>query len=180
MEGHTKGNGELPSAFQPGQKIGLQGLINALQSANTGKLVSVSFTKDKVKYNIQVPLVSDGEVLGYFRLANIDSELVHAPFENGFHYNDKVAIEARRQDQDSPEPFFDANFHGYNDIPRSLMTSHYGAQTSDEVLIDLDGNRKYFSIGWYDFDELKWISQEGEVEKTMVWTNLPLAKYDKK
>lgn len=83
---------KLPSEFQPGDNVGLQMLIDLLQEAKDARVNAVNFSNSKVKYNIEVP-VGDG----YFRLANIDSAFIHAPIENGFQYNDKVAIESRRQ-----------------------------------------------------------------------------------
>lgn len=83
---------KLPSAFQPGDKVGLQMLIDLMQEAKDARVNAVNFSNSKVRYNIEVP-VNDG----YFRLANIDSAFLHAPIENGFQYNDKVSVEARRQ-----------------------------------------------------------------------------------
>jgi len=135
---------KLPSAFQPNDKVGLQTLINIFQKAKDAEVTSVSFTQSKVKYNIAIPMGEvheDGsESMSVFRLANIDSAFVHPPIENGFHYNDVVAIEARRQDKrvnvltDSTpkqvvsndceleraqpeENILDASWHRFNDIP---------------------------------------------------------------
>jgi hypothetical protein len=52
---------------------------------------------------------------------------------------------------------------------------------SEEVLIDLDGNRKDFRTGWYDFDDKAWRLHDKAEEKNidlehMKWTELPLNK----
>jgi hypothetical protein len=83
---------KLPSAFQPGDKVGLQMLIDLMGEARDAKVNAVNFSNSKVRYNIEIPI---GD--GYFRLANIDSAFLHPPVDNEFQHNDKVAIEARRQ-----------------------------------------------------------------------------------
>lgn len=91
---------KLPSAFQPGDKVGLETLINLLYDAKDADVVAVSFGNDKVKYNLSIPIKTDGHpntLRTYFRLANVDSAFVGPPVENGFQYNSMVAIEGRRQ-----------------------------------------------------------------------------------
>lgn len=193
MEGSTRR--EVPSAFQPGSKCGLQGLINELQNAEHGRVVSITFSEKKYKYNIQIPIVRGGEITGYFRLANIESELIHPPFDNGFHYNDKVALEARNsamknqndlakneipigtKQAPKDDVFFDASWSSGKEKP--LMG---GICYSDDLLIDTDGKRKYFTVGWYDFDDKKWRCKSNESldEEQLLWQYLPLSKYDKK
>lgn len=54
---------------------------------------------------------------------------------------------------------------------------------SDMVLIDLEGDREEFIIGYYDFIEKDWFGTDGDgilVDKSMRWMYLPLAKYDTK
>jgi hypothetical protein len=90
---------KLPSAFQPGDKVGLETLINLLYDAKDADVVAVSFANDKVKYNLSIPIKNDGHpntLRTYFRLANVDSAFVGPPVENGFQYNSMVAVEARR------------------------------------------------------------------------------------
>jgi len=63
------------------------------------------------------------------------------------------------------------------------LPQHNGKEGySDDVLIDVDGNRKTFVIGWYDFDENKWevpyFLKTSIDLKHMKWMYLPLAKYD--
>lgn len=178
---------KLPSAFQPKEKVGLQTLINLLQSARDGDVVSVQFTDTKVKYNIAVPIVLSGEQHGFFRMANIDASFVHAPIQNEFHYNDQVAIIAREGAQaerirDENRKAFahvdmvlDASWHGINDMPFDGDDGY-----TDSVLIDIDGNRKTFTIGWHDNDDKVWRNiGDDEIDPTMKWQYLPLAKYDK-
>lgn len=54
---------------------------------------------------------------------------------------------------------------------------------SDRVLIDLEGDRTEFIIGYYDFIEKDWWDDNGGgiiVDENMRWMYLPLAKYDTK
>lgn len=59
-----------------------------------------------------------------------------------------------------------------------------GEGYSDDVLIDYDGHRKHFTVGWYDHDEKRWMFREEDTSllelEHMKWTYLNLAKYDKK
>lgn len=50
---------------------------------------------------------------------------------------------------------------------------------SDDVLMDIDGYRKFFTIAHYSFESARWVAHsEGiEIEKTARWMYLPLAKY---
>lgn len=69
--------------------------------------------------------------------------------------------------------------HGADEFPAGN-----GEGFSDDVLIDLDGWRKHFAIGWYDHDDKEWrFHQEDRSQfepANMKWTYLPLEKYDKK
>lgn len=161
---------KLPSAFQPGDKVGLQMLIDLMQEAKDARINAVNFSNSKVKYNIEVP-VNDG----YFRLANIDSAFLHAPIENGFHYNDKVAVEARSQ-RKTDSPFSHGSWHNGNEI---LFPVNEDGISSDK-LIDIDGKRKTFRVGWYASDEKQWYYYHEENDqpidqKNMKWTELPLS-----
>lgn len=176
-------NKRLPSTFQPDDCVGLQSLIDLLQKARDARVVSVSFTDSKVKYNLAVPVSNeDGTHGGFFRMANIDSAFLHAPIDNDFHYNDQVAIESRRQagevlsSVDHAHRILDGSWH--TAIEKNAKV---GDEVSESVLIDTDGTRRFFTIGWYDFGQRKWISNDGEElnEDQLVWQLLPLSKYDK-
>lgn len=84
---------KLPSAFQVNEKVGLQMLIDMLERARDGETTRVSFMNGKVKYDLQIPiregnrLDDSAPIVGYFRIANVDSAFVHEPYANGFHYN---------------------------------------------------------------------------------------------
>lgn len=63
-------------------------------------------------------------------------------------------------------------WNGVNDVPDD---SEEGA--SEDVLIDMDGKRKNFQIGWYDHDEKKWCfhvhdTSNFDAEK-MEWRHIP-------
>jgi len=51
---------------------------------------------------------------------------------------------------------------------------------SDDVLIDVDGERVEFQIGRYDFLLKKWrlYAPDIQIQPTMCWTYLPLIKYE--
>jgi hypothetical protein len=73
------------------------------------------------------------------------------------------------------------NFYGNGAKPEEVEVDGKPDGYSIDVLIDLDGNRKDFRIGWYDFDDKKWRlhyqSAEIQIEvEHMKWTNLPLNK----
>lgn len=53
---------------------------------------------------------------------------------------------------------------------------------SDNVLIDVDGWRTTFIIGYYHFNEKRWYAVHGDQDaidqEKMIWQYLPLAKYN--
>lgn len=54
---------------------------------------------------------------------------------------------------------------------------------SDDYLIDVDGYRKHFTIGFYDHDDKRWILHDDDLRSSfvlehMTWQRLPLTKYD--
>jgi hypothetical protein len=57
------------------------------------------------------------------------------------------------------------------------LPENTGDGFSEDVLIDIDGMRKKFVVGWYDFDEKKWVTDVVAVkinQKKMKWLKLPL------
>lgn len=85
---------------------------------------------------------------------------------------------------EAPQVWYSADQHP-NDVETGKpMTDNEGHGYSDNVLIDLDGWRKDFAIGWYDHDNKEWMFHQEDKSlldlKHMKWTYLPLAKYDKK
>jgi hypothetical protein len=51
-----------------------------------------------------------------------------------------------------------------------------GEGYSEDVLIDIDGMRKHFCIGWYDFDDKEWVTDSPAVtidQEKMKWLRLP-------
>lgn len=61
-----------------------------------------------------------------------------------------------------------------------------GLEVSDTVMIDIDGSRSSSSyvLGFYNFTHKQWVSKDEGVrlnsEDFMLWTLLPLAKYELK
>lgn len=85
---------------------------------------------------------------------------------------------------EAPQVWYSADQHP-NDVETGKpMTDNEGHGYSDNVLIDLDGWRKDFAIGWYDHDNKEWMFHQEDKSlldlNHMKWTYLPLAKYDKK
>lgn len=82
---------KLPSHFQPKSNVGLQLIIDLLERARDGFVTSVRFTESKVRYDLQIPVFDTADLeeqpKGWFRISNIDSELLNEPYENGLHYN---------------------------------------------------------------------------------------------
>jgi hypothetical protein len=59
------------------------------------------------------------------------------------------------------------------------LPENTGDGFSEDVLIDIDGNRKKFIVGWYDFDDKEWTSDAASVKidrEKMKWMNLPHSK----
>jgi hypothetical protein len=87
-------------------------------------------------------------------------------------------------------------FSANNSVDRSapVFTAAYDAtvfppreadkesDSSDDVLIDVDGNRETFVIGWYDYDTKEWSNRDQHPMdlENMKWSYLPFVKYEKK
>lgn len=64
-------------------------------------------------------------------------------------------------------------------FPPETLPVDLGEGYSNNVLIDMDGSRNHYSIGWYDHDESKWFFQGDDSffhPTAMRWSNLPLTK----
>lgn len=77
---------------------------------------------------------------------------------------------------------FDANTFGPDEVPvEQVLNGEYTGYSTD-VLIDIDGDRKHFAIGYYLFDRDgdEWITYElkTKIGPGMRWSFLPLAIYD--
>jgi hypothetical protein len=69
------------------------------------------------------------------------------------------------------------DFHPSTDHPAEEVIKGEGQGYSEEVLIDIDGYRLFFRIGYYDMDNKTWFLVESTDKidlKHMRWTNLPL------
>lgn len=97
---------KLPSHFQPKSKVGLQLIIDLLERARDGFVTSVRFTESKVRYDLQIPVFDTADLeekpKGWFRISNIDSELLNEPYENGLHYNSWRDQQLRDADKGKP------------------------------------------------------------------------------
>lgn len=77
------------------------------------------------------------------------------------------------------------NWHAGNEFPTEVLVEGEKDGYSEDVLIDLDGYRKTFRTGWYDFDDKAWRLHNKAEEKNidlehMKWTELPLNKEEAK
>lgn len=74
-------------------------------------------------------------------------------------------------------------FNKNNHPPKDKTTD---INVSDEVLMDLTGERKVFRVGWYSFADRRWMTHDdnhgyaltGPASRHIKWTHLPLVKYD--
>ncbi|MBT1702972.1 hypothetical protein [Chryseosolibacter indicus] len=76
-------------------------------------------------------------------------------------------------------PFYGGMWHKGTEPPQDL-----GEGFSEDVLIDLDGSRENFRVGWYDHDEHCWYTHDKnhgiELKSELImWTSLPLKTYFK-
>ena len=149
-----EGYPQLPSQYQPGDKAGLQTLIDLMERAGNATITKVSFSPGKVKYDLQIPIVDpiDGEASGHLRIANVDSAFTSEPYLR----------------KSAPRNYSEVG------VP------HLGSELPDsgrEVLIDLDARKKRFTVGYFDFETNKWRDQQGnEIQceiAYMRWMDLP-------
>lgn len=71
------------------------------------------------------------------------------------------------------------DFHPSTEYPAEEVIKGEGQGYSEEVLIDIDGWRKKFRIGYYDMDNKMWLLVESTDKidlDHMRWTELPLNK----
>lgn len=65
-------------------------------------------------------------------------------------------------------------WHNYDEVPKGNFPDGY----SFDVLIDLNGKRKDFRVGWYDFDNKEWMFHVMDTSSIVLqhlsWTKLPL------
>ena len=76
---------------------------------------------------------------------------------------------------------FDANTFGHDEVPVPDSYTE-GMKITQDVLIDVDGNRDTFRVGWYDHDDGEWrlhdVNAMQYIDNHMRWSFLPLAIYD--
>lgn len=80
---------------------------------------------------------------------------------------------------DNESPVNHAGYSSLEVIPDRM----HNESLTDPVLIDTDGNRKNYVVGYYNQDHEKWILSDPGIPLDMehgVWCYLPLSKYDKK
>lgn len=144
-----------------------------------GKVIKIHFAPNKLTYDLEFGVsIDETEKKRYVtRIHNIDSGLC-------------VPIEARaemiRKESEFVNTEHDLFRHGGWDDSTKHPGRNYNEWKDDgrpeysvDVLIDLDGNRKVFRVGYYDFNSKKWIVYDQnqaeylEVDH-MKWTSIPL------
>lgn len=72
------------------------------------------------------------------------------------------------------------NWHNSKEFPAEITLNGEPEGYSEDVLIDIDGYRKNFRVGWYDFDDKEWrlydvvAQKEIDLAWDIRWTELPL------
>lgn len=65
-------------------------------------------------------------------------------------------------------------FYGSDEIPIEETLDGHGQGYSIDVLIDLDGTQKFYSVGWYNFEDKRWRIQSEDRYRfkldAMTWT----------
>ena len=155
---------KLPSQFQLKQKAGLQKLIDLMERARDGVVTSIAF-HPKVKYDIQIPIMehTDGEVLGQFRIANVQEDLLLEPFQNGLHYNswrdqqsrvDDLKVDKIRRSSEEPNVLDGYTAHPFLQPPPPLGKYEFNSRV---VVVDITGHRTNFVLAYYMHAEKKWM-----------------------
>lgn len=136
-----------------------------------GKVTKVHFDKGKVTYDLEFTVAIDNtnNIRHVTRVHNADSSLV-------ISLEDWEKLEALRKDIEHESPFNHGGWHNSNEIPPK---DEKEVCASVEVLCDVNGNRKEFRVGWYDFDDKEWRFHDTDrswlEEEHLKWAYLPLA-----
>jgi hypothetical protein len=161
------------------------------------KITGIHFTINKVKYDVEVCLEYPDETLQRTihktRLYNIDSDFVVSRKEWSEWNQNRKSYGTEFFGERMPlegMPEYPKNGSGR----RVIFTEAFGldnpppvseqdAPMSEDVLVDLNGHRKDFVIGWYDHDDKEWVYRAEDTSLLEFehgqWMYLPLAKYDK-
>lgn len=149
-----------------------------------GKVIKIHFSPNKITYDLEftVSLDSLTKVRNVTRVHNVDSAFVVLRDQQ---YLDQIASLKERKYVKSDVGL--QAWYGQEERPEQVLIDskkegrpHQTAGYSKDVLIDMDGYRKNFRIGWYDFDDKEWrLHDKGAEEsldiKNMRWQTLPLA-----
>lgn len=135
-----------------------------------GKVIKVHFGPGKVTYDLEFTVTVDTKNKKRYvtRIHNIDGALCCSIKE----YEDSKNEEKMPEDS----PFDHGGWYNSNEIIFPVNED----LISGDKLIDIDGNRKTFRVGWYDSDERQWHYYHEENDqpidqKNMKWTELPLS-----
>jgi hypothetical protein len=143
---------KLPSHHQLGDYVHLVVSKEPNSVLWSGKVIKVHFSPSKVMYDLEFTVSIDNENKKRYttRIHNVDGALVCSVEEY-----EAAAV-------------FDV-VYGAENIPKKHTDF-----SSVEVLIDLNGNKKDYRVGWYDFDEKGWkfhVSDTSALDlKYMKWT----------
>ncbi len=139
----------------------------------------VEYLMDELKNPVSYHISKDE-----LQLTSLNPELITRCLSEHFE-RFKLWPAITEQKENAHEESYQTNWHPLESVPTSPVKSddHTDDQYTDDVLIDIDGNRKFFHVGWFDHSELKWMFKD-EVTPTIdlehgKWCYLPMVKYDK-
>lgn len=160
--------GQLPSYLQLGDYcdfVVMNGTDHQLPNQLwAGQVIKVHFTISKVMYDLEYTVSIDHktDTRHVTRIHNIDSAFL-VKREEGKEYSDGIKV------VDVGQQFFPDS--------QPPATPSNEESVSFDVLCDMNGNKKNWAIGWYDFDEKSWRFYQEDTSFLepghMVWTYLP-------
>lgn len=136
-------------------------------------LTSFVFTTGENEYKEQRLVVAQSTDEAYKKaLAWFPSEFPESTLKSCIsHEAIDLGVVVKHEDS----PFNHADWHNSDEFPSDKTGEGY----SVDVLCDVNGNRKEFRVGWYDFDDKAWQFHDTDrswlEEKHLKWTYLPLA-----
>jgi hypothetical protein len=170
---------KLPSHHQIGDYVHLVVTKSASHLDKTsilwhGRVTKVHFDPGKVTYDLEFTVTIDAVNKKRYvtRVHNVDGALCCSVKE----YEDSKA-------EETESPFNHGGWHNSTEFPKpnyKEWVDEGGPTYSEDVLIDIDGYRKRFRVGWYDFEDKQWNLYDLETGTFEVdnlrWTCIPLAR----
>lgn len=177
-----EGSPLLPSAFQLGEYVHVAIGEDSFRFAHGnvlkhGKVIKVHFASGKVSYDLEFTVAIDNANKKRYttRIHNVDGALCESvdPDNDPSFGEHTQKIQGLKTEE---SPFNHGGWHNADEIIFSVNENGI----SSDKLIDIDGNRKTFRVGWYASSERQWYFYHEENDqpidqKNMKWTNLPPA-----